>query len=84
MRARKLPLYIEGTLLTKESILDEATAATVRDFKDWLVGKDPRNVEYLWATPLQLHALPRRASGQHRHQRSTIARAALPGTTTFP
>jgi galactonate dehydratase len=29
---------------------DEATAATIRDFKDWLVGKDPRNVEYLWAT----------------------------------
>ena len=29
---------------------DEATAATVRDFKEWLVGKDPRNVEYLWAT----------------------------------
>src|SRR5262245_23944583 len=29
---------------------DEATAATVRDFRDWLIGKDPRNVEYLWAT----------------------------------
>src|SRR3984957_6597960 len=29
---------------------DEATAATVRDFREWLVGKDPRNVEYLWAT----------------------------------
>jgi galactonate dehydratase len=29
---------------------DEATVATVRDFKEWLVGKDPRNVEYLWAT----------------------------------
>jgi galactonate dehydratase len=28
---------------------DEATVATIRDFKTWLVGKDPRNVEYLWA-----------------------------------
>ena len=29
---------------------DQATVATVADFKDWLVGKDPRNIEYLWAT----------------------------------
>ena len=29
---------------------DQATAATVLDFKDWLVGKDPRNIEYLFAT----------------------------------
>src|SRR5690348_1396553 len=29
---------------------DEATVATIQDFKGWLVGKDPRNVEYLWAT----------------------------------
>src|SRR3954452_24890326 len=28
---------------------DEATVATIKDFKSWLVGKDPRNVEYLWA-----------------------------------
>src|ERR1700742_2583035 len=28
---------------------DEATVATIRDFKSWLVGQDPRNVEYLWA-----------------------------------
>ncbi len=28
---------------------DEATAATINDFKRWLVGQDPRNIEYLWA-----------------------------------
>lgn len=28
---------------------DEATVATVNDFKRWLVGQDPRNVEHLWA-----------------------------------
>jgi galactonate dehydratase len=28
---------------------DEATVATIKDFKSWLVGKDPRNVEYLWS-----------------------------------
>lgn len=28
---------------------DEATIATVNDFKRWLVGQDPRNVEHLWA-----------------------------------
>lgn len=28
---------------------DEATIATIQDFKRWLVGQDPRNVEYLWA-----------------------------------
>ena len=37
---------------------DEATAATVRDFKDWLVGKDPRNVEYLWATMYNFTRFP--------------------------
>src|SRR5262245_50281862 len=26
---------------------DEATVAAIKDFKSWLVGKDPRNVEYL-------------------------------------
>ena len=29
---------------------DQATLATILDFKSWLVGKDPRNVEYLFAT----------------------------------
>jgi galactonate dehydratase len=37
---------------------DEATAATIRDFKDWLVGKDPRNVEYLWATMYNFTRFP--------------------------
>ena len=29
---------------------DQATLATILDFKSWLVGKDPRNVEYLFST----------------------------------
>ncbi len=37
---------------------DEATVATIRDFKDWLVGKDPRNVEYLWAIMYQFTRFP--------------------------
>ena len=37
---------------------DEATVATIRDFKDWLAGKDPRNVEYLWATMYQFTRFP--------------------------
>jgi galactonate dehydratase len=37
---------------------DEATAATVRDFKEWLVGKDPRNIEYLWATMYNFTRFP--------------------------
>ena len=28
---------------------DEATVAVIQDFKRWLVGQDPRNIEYLWA-----------------------------------
>lgn len=28
---------------------DEATVATIADFKRWLVGQDPRNIEHLWA-----------------------------------
>jgi len=28
---------------------DEATVAVIHDFKRWLVGQDPRNIEYLWA-----------------------------------
>lgn len=27
---------------------DEATVAVIRDFKSWLVGQDPRNIEHLW------------------------------------
>jgi len=37
---------------------DEATVATVKDFKSWLVGKDPRNVEYLWATMYNFTRFP--------------------------
>jgi galactonate dehydratase len=37
---------------------DEATAATIRDFREWLVGKDPRNVEYLWATMYNFTRFP--------------------------
>jgi galactonate dehydratase len=37
---------------------DEATVATVHDFKSWLVGKDPRNVEYLWAVMYQFTRFP--------------------------
>src|SRR5882724_6934269 len=37
---------------------DEATVATIRDFKGWLTGKDPRNVEYLWATMYNFTRFP--------------------------
>jgi galactonate dehydratase len=28
---------------------DEATVKVIEDFKGWLVGQDPRNIEYLWS-----------------------------------
>jgi galactonate dehydratase len=28
---------------------DDATVAVIQDFKRWLVGQDPRNIEHLWA-----------------------------------
>jgi galactonate dehydratase len=37
---------------------DEATVATIADFKTWLVGKDPRNIEYLWATMYNFTRFP--------------------------
>ena len=37
---------------------DEATVATINDFKGWLTGKDPRNVEYLWATMYNFTRFP--------------------------
>lgn len=37
---------------------DEATVATIKDFKSWLLGKDPRNVEYLWATMYNFTRFP--------------------------
>lgn len=37
---------------------DEATVAVVNDFKSWLVGQDPRNVEHLWATMVNFTRFP--------------------------
>ena len=37
---------------------DKATVETILDFKEWLVGKDPRNVEYLWATMYNFTRFP--------------------------
>lgn len=37
---------------------DLATVATINDFKGWLVGKDPRNIEYLWASMYQFTRFP--------------------------
>jgi galactonate dehydratase len=37
---------------------DEATVATIKDFKSWLTGQDPRNVEYLWATMYNFTRFP--------------------------
>jgi galactonate dehydratase len=37
---------------------DEATVATVQDFKRWLVGQDPRNIEHLWALMMNFTRFP--------------------------
>jgi galactonate dehydratase len=37
---------------------DQATVAMILDFKEWLVGKDPRNIEYLWATMYNFTRFP--------------------------
>src|SRR5581483_10916144 len=37
---------------------DEATVAAINDFKSWIVGMDPRNVEYLWATMYNFTRFP--------------------------
>lgn len=37
---------------------DEATVATIRDFGEWIKGKDPRDVEYLWATMYNFTRFP--------------------------
>src|SRR5262247_2862965 len=37
---------------------DEATVATIHDFKRWLVGQDPRNIEHLWATMYNFTRFP--------------------------
>jgi galactonate dehydratase len=37
---------------------DQATVAAVHDFKDWLVGQDPRNIEHLWAMMYNFSRFP--------------------------
>src|SRR6188508_367927 len=37
---------------------DDATVATIADFKRWLVGQDPRNVEHLWAMMMNFTRFP--------------------------
>src|SRR5688572_18290928 len=37
---------------------DEGTVAVINDFKSWLVGQDPRNVEHLWATMMNFTRFP--------------------------
>ena len=37
---------------------DEATVATINDFKRWLVGQDPRNIEHLWAMMINFTRFP--------------------------
>ncbi len=37
---------------------DEATVAAIQDFKTWLVGQDPRNIEHLWATMYNFTRFP--------------------------
>ncbi len=37
---------------------DRATVAAIHDFKDWLVGQDPRNIEHLWAMMYNFSRFP--------------------------
>src|SRR5262245_8340483 len=37
---------------------DDATVATINDFKRWLVGQDPRNIEHLWALMMNFTRFP--------------------------
>ncbi|MEK7408023.1 MAG: galactonate dehydratase [Acidobacteriota bacterium] len=37
---------------------DEATVAAINDFKRWLVGQEPRNIEHLWATMYNFTRFP--------------------------
>ena len=37
---------------------DQATVAAIDDFKDWLVGQDPRNIEHLWAMMYNFSRFP--------------------------
>ena len=44
---------------------DEATVKVIEDYKTWLVGQDPRNIQYLW----DLHPLSRRQRGEFSVER---------------
>ncbi|MCI0421626.1 MAG: galactonate dehydratase [Acidobacteria bacterium] len=37
---------------------DEGTVAVINDFKRWLVGQDPRNIEHLWSTMMNFTRFP--------------------------
>ena len=37
---------------------DQATVAAIADFKEWLVGRDPRNIEHLWAMMYNFSRFP--------------------------
>ena len=37
---------------------DQATVAAIGDFKEWLVGQDPRNIEHLWAMMYNFSRFP--------------------------
>jgi galactonate dehydratase len=37
---------------------DRATVAAIDDFKEWLVGQDPRNIEHLWAMMYNFSRFP--------------------------
>ena len=49
---------------------DQATVATITDFKDWLVGQDPRNIEHLWA---MMHDFSRFPGGSWSTRRSAAS-----------
>lgn len=37
---------------------DDATIATIYDFKRWLIGQDPRNIEHIWSTMYNFTRFP--------------------------
>jgi galactonate dehydratase len=37
---------------------DQATVAAIADFKEWLIGRDPRNIEHLWAMMYNFSRFP--------------------------
>ena len=48
---------------------DEATVKVIEDYKLWLVGQDPRNIQYLWDLMYNTTRFPRRLGHQRGHQR---------------